>query len=291
MSITEIPSLFKDNDTVYHYTTSETALLHILRNMKLRLSPRSHSSDPVENTKHFFSYSGGIQGEGIPTDAMRLTKETQEILEKTKQVCFCKNNLIKDENGMTFPPFEKYGFAKPRMWDQYGDKYKGVCLAFSLNKLLENAGKVNIIGDNIDYKTYHQIEISHHSIDTNRLLQDGYDKYKQFYENYLIKRLFNKHSDYIHENEFRLCSFADGNYDYIDISNALVGVIISDLSINPFMYKGFKDILTNYSDVNIQILSFSNQTLKIQSYERHEKIFKIVEDALKQRTEEKKQNN
>ncbi|UXE68776.1 MAG: DUF2971 domain-containing protein [Chryseotalea sp. WA131a] len=102
--------------------------------MKLRLSPRSQSSDPIENTEHFFSYAGGNHGEGIPADAIRLTNETKKMLRKTKQVCFCKNTCRPDENGMIFPPFEKYGFAKPRMWDQYGDKYKGVCLVFSLKR-------------------------------------------------------------------------------------------------------------------------------------------------------------
>lgn len=280
-----VPNLYKDNDTIYHYTTPETALSYILKNMKLRLSPRSQSSDPIENTEHFFSYSGGIHGIGIPAEALQLTNEVKEILRKTKQVCFCKNNSIKDENTLTFPPFEKYGFAKPRMWDQYGDKYKGVCLAFSLKKLLENAAKVNIKGDNLDYITYRESEERHHSIDTNKLAQDGYDKYKQEYLNYLIGQLFNKHNDYIHENEYRLCSFADGNYDYIDIKDALKGVIISNLSINPFLYKGFKDILEGYPNIDIQILSFSNQTLNIESYESREKLSKFIEDAIKQQAE------
>jgi len=250
--------------------------------MKLRLSPRSLSLDPIENTEHFFSYSGCRNGEGIPADARRLTNEAKEKLRKTKQVCFCKNNSIEYENGMTFPPFEKYGFAKPRMWDQYGDKYKGVCLAFSLKKLLENAAKVNIEGDNINYITYRQSEVNHLSIDTDKLTRDGYDKYEQVYSDYLIKRLFNKHNDYVHENEYRLCSFADGNYAYIDIKDALRGVVISNLSINPFLYKGFKDTLTNYQNIDIQILSFSNQTLNIQSYESREKLYKRIEEAKKQ---------
>jgi hypothetical protein len=285
MSFHQVPNLYKDNDTIYHYTTSETALSHILKRMALRLSPRSQSSDPIENTGHFFSYSGCRHGDGIHADALRLTNESKEILRKTKQVCFCRNNSIEDEKGMTFPPFEKYGFAKPRMWDQYGDKYKGVCLAFSLKKLLENASKINITGNDLNYLTYHDSEVGHHSIDIHKLAHDGYDRYKQFYSDYLIRRLFNKHVDYIHENEYRLCSFADGNFDYIDIKNALVGVIISNLSINPFLYNGFKDILTDYPNVDIQILSFSNQTLNIQSYESREKLLKLVGDAIKQKTE------
>jgi len=253
--------------------------------MTLRLSPRSNSSDPIENTEHFFSYSGGGHGEGIPADAIRLTKEVKEMLRKTKQVCFCKNNSIEHQNGMPFPPFEKYGFAKPRMWDQYGDKYKGVCLAFSLTKLLEIVQGSDIKGDELNYISYADSERNHHSIELHALVRDGYDEYKKSYTNYLIKRLFNKHQDYIHENEYRFCSFSDGIYDYINIKDALRGVIISNLSINPFLYEGFKNILTGYPNIDIQILSFNNQTLNIESYESREKMKKLIEDAIKNQTE------
>jgi hypothetical protein len=281
MSIHEIPIVYKDNDTIYHYTTSVTTLTHILMSKKLRLSPRSQSSDPIENAEHFFSYSTSNRDREHSTNATRLTNEAREILRKTKQVSFCKNNSLEHEPGMIYPPFEKYGFAKPRMWDQYGDRYKGVCLAFSLKKILEAVKSTEVIGDDLKYITYHQSEVGHRSIDLDQLSRDGYDTYKRVYFDYLIKRLFNKYKDYIHENEFRLCSFADGNYDYIDIKDALRGVIISDLSVNPFLYKGFEDILAGYTNIDIQILSFSNQTLRIGSYERHKKLVTEIENELK----------
>jgi len=53
MSIHLIPYFYRDNDTVYHYTTSETALSQILKNMQLRLSHRIKSCDPIENTDFF----------------------------------------------------------------------------------------------------------------------------------------------------------------------------------------------------------------------------------------------
>jgi hypothetical protein len=43
---TNIPEIFKSEDTVYHYTTTETALNFILRDKKIRLSPRNNSIDP-----------------------------------------------------------------------------------------------------------------------------------------------------------------------------------------------------------------------------------------------------
>ena len=58
MNIMMIPRIFQDDDTVYHYTTSENALLYILKEMKLRLSPRVNSLDPIENTEEFITYSG-----------------------------------------------------------------------------------------------------------------------------------------------------------------------------------------------------------------------------------------
>ena len=151
MSITNIPKIFHDDDTVYHYTTSETALLYILKDMKLKLSPRLISLDPIENTKEFISYSGHSDFKLVEI-GRKISKE----LKNAKQLSFCKN--IPDELNAGIPtvyPLEKYGFAKPRMWDNYGDKYKGVCLAFSKIKL-QNTLKDTIYFDekDVEYLKY-----------------------------------------------------------------------------------------------------------------------------------------
>ena len=230
MEIQNIPEVFKSDDTVYHYTTVETALNFILRDQKIRLSPRKSSIDPIENLENWYSYSYGGYKESSVDDKNNAYKAKdlfKERLSKTKQVCFCKNNELKDDDKRTNLPIEKYGFLKPRMWDNYGDKYKGVCLAFSRNELEKEADKNNIIFDNLEYINYSEISANsngHTSIDVKEVNRLGIETYYEKHIEKEYKLLFNKHIDYKGENEFRLCSFSDNNYDYVDISKALKGV-------------------------------------------------------------------
>lgn len=275
-----IPGIYKDNDTVYHYTSSEAALSQILMHMKLRLSPRPKSYDPVENTDHFF-LCGGLH-EAIPEGAEQLTHELKRMLKATKQVCFCKNGFISNEFGLLYSPFERYGFAKPRMWDQYGERYRGVCLAFSREKLLEKAEKEGMRAGDVNYKAYREIEAEFQSIDIFRLKVEGYEAYRKCFSEYLIRRLFNKHLDYMLESEFRLCSFSDEYYDYMDIKDALRGVIISETAINPYLCSSFEAILDEHPDLDIQILSFKNQTLEIRSYKTYKDLITLIRSRVRE---------
>ncbi len=44
-----IPKHLLSDDIIFHYTTANTAIQHILFENRLRLSPRSNSADPIEH--------------------------------------------------------------------------------------------------------------------------------------------------------------------------------------------------------------------------------------------------
>jgi len=254
-----IPRIFQDDDTVYHYTTSENALLYILKEMKLRLSPRANSLDPIENTKEFISYS-----DDHDSDLIEIGRRISAELKNAKQLSFCKNKPNDLMAGIpTVYPFEKYGFAKPRMWDNYGDKYKGVCMAFSkskLQKVIKNTMLFDNDNGDVEYLNYNEFSIKHQSI-----VWKGTEIYT--YEHYIKhfkKRLFYKHEDYIMENEYRICSLSNEPFDYIDIKDAFVGLIISNKGINEHLYDEFASLLSNQIFL---IISFDNKKLNIQSYQ------------------------
>lgn len=245
MQIKNIPEIFKSDDTVYHYTTVETALNFILRGQKIRLSPRKNSIDPIENSEDWYSYSDGGHEASAPQDkdnAYKVKDLFKKRLSKTKQVCFCKNNEIKDEDKRNNLPIEKYGFLKPRMWDNYGHKYKGICLAFSRKELEKEAIRTKIIFDDLNYDSFYNISKQHKSIDVKGVKRVGVEKYYEQSLKKLEQRLFDKHLDYLGENEFRLCSFSGNDYDYLDISNALKGVFISNLGINQHLLSAFRQV-------------------------------------------------
>ncbi len=192
MSRHRIPKMYRKDDMIYHYTSARKAF-SILKEMKLRLSSRSKSNDPIENTDYFFTFSGT----GDEAGANKLANKAKSLLRNTKQVCFCMNAKERELGIISLPFFEKYGFAKPRMWEQYGNRYKGVCLAFSLKDLQAQAFKNRFLGNELNYLTYEDSEISHRSIDTEAIKTMGYKKYEAFFLKYLNDRLFNKHKDYI----------------------------------------------------------------------------------------------
>lgn len=275
----QVPPFYADDDTVYHYTSTNVVLEHILRTGQLRLSPRSLSNDPIENTKDLISCSG--VSNNVPLQYW-LQDEVAKILHNAKQVSFCTNSNFDEPEGMkNWHRWEKYGFAKPRMWNQYGDNYKGICLAFSRRELEKKL--TDLISENqhekIDYIDYSDLYISHRSIHVDQLKERG-EEYVKEYIFYVKNRLFKKHRDFRDENEYRICSFSEGQYGYIDITASLRGIIISNLGSNPHKYDTIASLSNAFSNIDIQILHFGNN-LRIETYTQHKLFQTTIEGYLK----------
>ena len=153
------------------------------------------------------------------------------------------NDIDTDYGRMTSIPLEYYGFLKPRMWDQYGDNYKGVCLALSLSGLKK---KSDFVHDKIKYISYNELQFNHFSININDLIESGFDSYNRKLFNKLKLVLFRKHQDYRGECEYRFCSFSKNDYDFIDIKNSIVGIIISEKYISDEDLNKIHEFATSY---------------------------------------------
>lgn len=224
-----IPQLFSSDDILYHYCSSNTAINHILKDLQLRISPRKHSADPLENLNYFFSYSANAieLDEHLSDLAYSVERKAKKKVLNAKQLCFCMNDSGKHHTYMNPNfPHEYYGFLKPRMWDQYGDKYRGVCLVFSKSKLLETT--IELTSKAIEYLNYSHIPLKHKSIDCADIARNGVDKYWKDYSDIITHSLFHKHLDYKDENEFRIVSFSSDEFDYVNIAPSLIGLIISE---------------------------------------------------------------
>lgn len=111
---------------LFHYTSAETALRHILPEGKLRMNPYEAMRDPLENKE-------------IPF-AIRLRTESSasiDLLDAQAAVRDMRNqmrllSLTSDATGYDSPQLRAFGrgYARPRMWEQYGGKHTGICLAF-----------------------------------------------------------------------------------------------------------------------------------------------------------------
>lgn len=171
-------------------------------------------------------------------------------------------------------PYEFYGFLKPRMWDQYADNYKGVCLALSLTELKKING---LIHDRINYLDYNNFLFKDHHIDLNGLAIKGDDEYSKEYVEIINKMLFNKHVDYSGENEYRFCKFNEETHYDIDISNCLRGIIISENYISEFA----QNALLKYArelDIELIKINWTSSGFYLSNKNQIESILRLIEE-------------
>lgn len=248
-----------ESDSIFHYTTRISGL-RILGSGNILLSERKNSNDPIESLRPSYNLSwSGSSDE----HSDHIRKETEGFVENiyqkilnqissTRQLCFCQNKLYDDGS------IKEFGFLKPRMWDNYGEKYMGVCLVFSKSKLVETIQKheLHIIKSDVSYTSYWELRQNHFRINLNEVLSNP-SEYETRLRSLMNKRLFSKHIDYQGENEFRLISFDEGRV-YIPISNCLTGVIVSFVGLSPGGdFKFFKDYSTENS-INLYHLNWED---------------------------------
>lgn len=226
MFLLEIDDCFKDQNVLFHYTKLNTALEHILFNSQLRLSGRRNAADPLESIVHGFSTSELFKVEEYEEIVSQLIEKSKCLneyntrLKQAKQISFCKN--AKDFREIEV---DDYGFLNLRMWDQYADKFRGVCLAFSQSELIKsrsdfmptasmNLGHIQKENDLLFYKEVDYLGFDDFSFNkderkilaANRLKTDKVGFEEDAIQAF-VQRLFTKHKTYSGENEFRIINF------------------------------------------------------------------------------------
>lgn len=264
----ELPNYYLEEETIFHYTNYLSASL-IISSKKLRFSHRKKSKDPVENLKiitNTISFSSSDEETSqidLSTDSIvsSIEEKINEIENYTKQICFCKNDLINND----------LGFLKPRMWNQYADDYKGVCLVFSKQQLLdEDSG--NFIFSDIEYLDYQKLR-SDFCINKNLIINQGELKFLEEFDDKIKKKLFQKHIDYRGENEFRITINSKNNLTELNIKKSLLGVLLSVVNIDEERSKIL--LLKNLSKINnidFNMIIWKNDGFEIIKYPSNYKI-------------------
>lgn len=252
-----IPDFLRSEDIIYHYTKISTAVEHILYENRLKFSSVLNSIDPIERERFNLGRECNSNNSSnnifleTEKDAQAVEEQIEFLLEQVKIICFCENSKL-EKIGPGYRPFtkDKYGFLKPRMWDQYGDKYKGVCLALSKKAVLENP---NIdFSQKVKYVGYDKIELNFSHINLNSLLNIGKEKYFANVSKGIIQTFFQKHKDYRDEKEFRLIRKTSEEFEFIDISKAIKCIIINPEILNN---KFLENSIVTYAKTNsIEVL-------------------------------------
>lgn len=214
------------NDILAHYTKLESAI-EILKSNRLRLSLRSTAYDCLERLFGFDAYH--IRSHIRENYDYAKSLEVHEVLDYIseyykgiKQVCFCKTV----RTNQYLNSIDDLSFLHMRMWEQYSDCYKGVCLLFSRKNLLQ--ANPNCISGDIEYEDLSKLTSIRldEGTDIDQLKEIGRDLYLPIREQQIRKLAFQKASDYREENEFRIMKTGckENINEYLDISNSIIAV-------------------------------------------------------------------
>lgn len=202
-------------EKVFHYTKFQTLIDYILPKGTILLNKFSKSYDPLEKDR--LCLKTKFTENGIDYD---IDSETEnKISNDFRFLCFTKD---RDQN-----PEAKHlmqGHLLPRMWAQYGDRNKGVCLVFDKNMILEKIKlkyPKSFSGDiiyNLESKEYSDMEMI-----------NGYTfKIEDILHRPELQELIflSKFCNYRDEQEWRVVTYSDEEIDtYIDFGDSLLAII------------------------------------------------------------------
>lgn len=110
---------------VYHHTRAAPAIEFILHDMSLRLNPLRDTNDPGD-----LGLGGPVVGD---RDDDMLFFELQRLMSRRTLACFSQ-----DGPSTTYQPnlpLGPQGYARDRMWAQYAENHRGICLVFDREAL------------------------------------------------------------------------------------------------------------------------------------------------------------
>jgi hypothetical protein len=249
---------------LYHYTSFETAQMYILPSSELRMSPFSVVNDPLEykfDAELVFTSNQQID---LDIDYQYKSMFNDIICDKTKVMCFSQDSrekLIELSNYVNVDLGR--GYAKPRMWSQYADNHKGVCLVFEKEKIINSFNNTFqckklmnkiIYLDTYNFKnTPYCFEIKHENIDVRNTINEHIIKHKD-------EILFRKISDWRDEEEFRMLLLDDNinGYRFLPCKDSLCAIIVGD----KFPEKD-NIHLKRYNNIYIGKIKWNKHTVKL----------------------------
>jgi hypothetical protein len=210
---------------LFHYTTAATALDYILRDATLRLSPPSRMNDPFESDPHLVNLRGDL-GEDRP-DVMQVIQDASQLLrERCRLTCLALSGPHEWSSLIGYGD----GYTRARMWTQYADGHRGVCLAFDQDRLREavretaKAKGLTLYEAPIRYLAQDERSILI-ELPIERAVQDLPPLIEDVFPGVVAGLYFSKAWDWSTESEYRFLLHGHAAEDeYVDISRALTGV-------------------------------------------------------------------
>lgn len=211
---------------LYHYTSLEH-FKGIWSSQKLKFaSSRVPSNNDIFERRKSYCFSEGHNLEAY------LAMFAEENKDKKYPNPFFYINMYKQISFTMNYEDGRLGCLSPMMWGQYADCGQGVCIEFDSEKL-------NLVREGIWAKPINYVDKQH------SFMPDSFIDSKAMMvsiEKNIDTIFFEKHKDWVRENEFRVIS---NKFIDIDISSAVTRIIISN-------YKGetAKQVKRHVSDLS-----------------------------------------
>ena len=210
--------LILSDDALFHFTDRLTLLEKIIPSGKFLLNPLKNTNDPQEYKNYGFSPSSFVSKLDLNM-IKRIENEINDYYKNVVQIgCFCtkKRNEIRET------------WLKPKIWSDFGDGHKGICLIFSKEAIKSELDKgVNYHG--FDYVSYTIKPKMLPVPDISIYQKTGSSEYCRQFVKDNIDIILQKDFDYQNENECRCFAFSESNERIkIDLNTTLKGIIIGD---------------------------------------------------------------
>ena len=227
------PKLGQPGDFFFHYTTRQAAFQHILPALQLRLSPALVMRDPLESNPALVSGSWYVSDDpkaqrAVEATVMQASLDLQQLRRCSKVLCLTIDALDYVGDAEIFGR----GYARARMWEQYAEKHKGVCLMFRRGDF--EASVLEQLRSRSPESWGHAVTYKHRGILEDAaatVLLPSNLRATDLRSDHLRKHLqsifFTKLTDWQSEHEYR---FVESSWNerrtFVDIGDTLAGVIL-----------------------------------------------------------------
>lgn len=235
-----------DKNIVCHYTGKDAAI-SILSGKQINFSRLAACDDPRESKQWNFNFIGAEQRFCLENYPEVPDIFSSYIKNNSRVLCFCGWNdedLDFSENMVPHyrEAYYRTGFARSRMWSQYGIRHTGICLVFDKTRLeeeFESSFETNRkFYGSVEYQYYLESFVRARKINCRDILKHGIDEAlgmqidANFHEYFFLKSM-----DYRDEHEYRLVVIQnDGDSIGLSIESSLMAVIVG-IDFPPEEYK------------------------------------------------------
>ena len=189
--------------------------------------------DPRESADWLIAVTGFVPDDADPLndidDFWRLNNRIKELKSYVKVLSLTEDSILEgDERAIAFGR----GFAHPRLWEQYADNHRGVCLCFDRDTLVQRLherldGFGQLHHDSVDYED-RAIAGEALTAIADKLRADGPVKAASgLIQKNLRELFFTKLEDWKTESEYRFVIETETQDEiYADVAPALRAVIL-----------------------------------------------------------------